>query len=200
MLIRAGIQYKIVGGVKFFERAEIKDVMAYLTLLINLSDDVSAIRVVNTPKRGIGKTTVEHIKQIATLDKCSFMQACSQLLTENALKPAAQKSLEGFVKLIQNSAKIEQDGQNSTSLRQRIEKYIKATGMIDALRAEQSMEADSRIENINEFFGVCEEFSNTHEEDEMMFEAPNFENAKVIEKNENPGNVLRGNSLVDFLE
>lgn len=200
MLIRAGIQYKIVGGVKFFERAEIKDVMAYLTLLINPSDDVSAIRVVNTPKRGIGKTTVEHIKQIAALDKCSFMQACSQLITENTLKPAAQKSLDGFVKLIQKTAKKEQEGQNATCLRERIESYIKATGMIDALRSEQTMEADSRIENINEFFGVCEEFSNTHQEEEVLFEAPNFENAQIIENNENPGNNLRGDSLTDFLE
>ena len=59
MLLRAGVPYRIVGGTKFFDRAEIKDVMAYLTLVINPADDIAAKRVINVPKRGIGKTTVD---------------------------------------------------------------------------------------------------------------------------------------------
>ncbi len=200
MLIRAGIPYKIVGGVKFFERAEIKDVMAYLSLIVNPHDDVSALRVINTPKRGLGKTTVDQIKQIAALDKCSFMDACVHVLADQSLKPQAQKSLEGFVNLIKKNAEAEFNGGTEGPLRQRIEKFIKNTGMIDALRAEQSTEADTRIENINEFFGVCEEFSNTHDEEEVFFDAPSSEDAKIIEMNAEPERTLRGDSLPDFLE
>ena len=200
MFIRAGIPYKIVGGVKFFERAEIKDVMAYLSLIVNPHDDVSALRVINTPKRGLGKTTVDQIKQIAALDKCSFMDACVHVLADQSLKPQAQKSLEGFVNLIKKNAEAESNGDAKGPLRQRIEKFIKNTGMIDALRAEQSTEADTRIENINEFFGVCEEFSNTHDEEEVFFDAPSAEDAKIIEMNAEPERTLRGDSLPDFLE
>lgn len=200
MLIRAGIPYKIVGGVKFFERAEIKDVMAYLSLLINPHDDVSALRVINTPKRGLGKTTVEHIKEISVLDKCSFMDACVHVLNDESLKPQAQKSLGDFVSLIKKNSEAEAQGDTTGSLRLRIEKYIKNTGLIDALKAEQTTDADTRIENINEFFGVCEEFANTHDEEEMMFDAPGPEDAKIIEKNSEPERTLRGDSLPDFLE
>ena len=200
MLIRAGIPYKIVGGVKFFERAEIKDVMAYLSLLINPHDDVSALRVINTPKRGLGKTTVDHIKEISVLDKCSFMDACVHVLNDESLKPQAQKSLGDFVSLIKKNSEAEAQGDTTGSLRLRIEKYIKNTGLIDALKAEQTTEADTRIENINEFFGVCEEFSNTHDEEEMMFDAPSAESAKLVEINKEPERTLRGDSLPDFLE
>lgn len=200
MLIRAGIPYKIVGGVKFFERAEIKDVIAYLSLLINPKDDVAAQRVINTPKRGLGKTAVEHIKEISILDKCCFMEACDHILQDGSLKPQAQKSLEAFVKLIKTNAAKELSGDADGGLRQRIEKFIKNTGMIDAYRAEQSMEADSRIENIQEFFGVCDEFMNTHDEEEAFFDACSIDDAKIVEKNEEPKKALRGNSLSDFLE
>ena len=200
MLIRAGIPYKIVGGVKFFERAEIKDVMAYLTLLINPSDDVCAQRVINTPKRGLGKTTVDHIKEIAVLDKCSFLEACVHLLADGTLKPLAQKSLEGFVNLIKKNSEAVANEDSKEPLRIRIENYIKNTGLIDALKAEQTTEADTRIENIKEFFSVAEEFTATHDEDEMMFDAPCVEDAKIVENNSEPERTLRGNSLPDFLE
>lgn len=199
MMIRAGISYKIVGGVKFFDRAEIKDVMAYLTLLINPSDDVSAIRVVNTPKRGIGKTTIEQIKEIALLDKCSFFEACIHLLQDGTLRPSAQNALASFIKVVGDAAKSEATGESNENLRFRIEEYIKNTGLIDALRAEQTAEADSRIENINEFFGVCDEFISTHNEEDMLFDAPSTENATVIQ-DAAPQKTLNSNSLADFLE
>lgn len=198
MLIRAGIQYKIVGGVKFFERAEIKDVIAYLSLLINPHDDVSALRVINTPKRGLGKTTVEHIKEVSILDKCSFMDACMHLIADKCLKPAAQKSLEGFVNLIKKNTEEEVSGNSNISLRCRIEKFIKNTGMIDAYKSEQSMDADSRIENIKEFFSVCDEFSNTHDQDEALYDSPSFVDANIID--DEPQRTLRGDNLTDFLE
>lgn len=199
MMIRAGIPYRIVGGVKFFERAEIKDVMAYLTLLVNPNDDVSAERVINTPKRGLGKTTVERIKQISLLNNCSFIEACCNVLTDKSLKPSAHNSLEAFINLIKKYTNLD-DIESNLTLRIKIEKFITDTGMIEAYRAERTTEADSRIENIKEFFSVCDEFVNTHNIEEIFYDAPNFDSAKTIDNNEEPQRILKSDSLEDFIE
>lgn len=157
MLIRAGIPYKIIGGLKFFERAEIKDVMAYLTLIVNPHDDISAQRVINVPKRGIGKTTISNIADIAKLQDCTFLEAIKIAVSDGNLRKATIDSLCKFVQIIETP--FPPDG----NLRYRIEEYIKSTGMIEALKNEQSIEADSRIDNIYEFFGVVDEFCQTHE-------------------------------------
>ena len=75
MLLRAGVPYRIVGGTRFFDRAEIRDVMAYLTLVVNPADDIAAKRVINAPRRGIGKSTVERIEQFAREMDMTFMEA-----------------------------------------------------------------------------------------------------------------------------
>ena len=128
------------------------------------------------------------------------MEACVHLLADGTLKPLAQKSLEGFINLIKKNSEAVANENSKEPLRIRIENYIKNTGLIDALKAEQTTEADTRIENIKEFFSVAEEFTATHDEDEMMFDAPCVEDAKIVEKNSEPERTLRGNSLPDFLE
>ena len=72
MLLRAGVPYRLVGGTRFFDRAEIRDVMAYLSLVVNPANDIAARRVINTPKRGIGGTTIEHIDYVARETECTF--------------------------------------------------------------------------------------------------------------------------------
>lgn len=200
MLIRAGIPYKIVGGVKFFERAEIKDVMAYLTLLINPFDDVSATRVINVPRRGIGKTTIEYISDVAKMNKSSFFEACKMVLDDQNIRPNVLKAIKFFVDTVQTFASKENHADPDSNLRDRIEQYIKATGIIDAYKAEQSIEADSRVENIYEFFGVCDEFINTHDNSEVLFEAPSEDNAQIIDNKNQPKRELNSNFLSDFLE
>ncbi|MGN0071951.1 MAG: ATP-dependent helicase [Atopobiaceae bacterium] len=159
MLLRAGVPYKIVGGTRFFDRAEIRDVMAYLKLVVNPHDDVSALRVVNTPRRGIGSTSIAKIQALAADEGISFFSACEAAATETGLLSAkARNALLGFTQVIEA-------GRHYTGeLSQVVSMIVDQTGLIKALEAEHSEEADSRIENIKEFFGVAQEFDESHED------------------------------------
>ncbi len=159
MLLRAGVPYKIVGGTRFFDRAEIRDVMAYLKLVVNPHDDVSALRVVNTPRRGIGTTSIAKIQAYAADEGISFFSACEACATETGLLSAkARNALAGFTNVIETSRHY------SGELAQVVQMIVEQSGLIKALEAEHSEEADSRIENIKEFFGVAQEFDESHED------------------------------------
>lgn len=159
MLLRAGVPYKIVGGTRFFDRAEIRDVMAYLKLVVNPHDDVSALRVVNTPRRGIGSTSIGKIQAFARDEGISFFSACEAAATETGLLSAkARNALTSFTQTIEA-------GRHYTGeLSQVVSMIVDQSGLIKALEAEHSEEADSRIENIKEFFGVAQEFDESHED------------------------------------
>ena len=118
MLLRAGVPYRIVGGTRFFDRAEIRDVMAYLTCVINPNDDMAAKRIINTPKRGIGKTTVERLEQYAAANQCSFLDACELSVVDPELRPATRKALAEFVQLFKTASSYAGD------LRQVVERII----------------------------------------------------------------------------
>ncbi len=159
MFLRAGVPYKIVGGTRFFDRAEIRDVMAYLKLVVNPDDDVSALRVINTPRRGIGTTSVNRIRNYATEHGISFFSAAEACVTEPGLIGAkARNALAGFTNAIEAARHF--DGE----LADVVQMIIDRTGLIQALEAEQTVEADSRVENIKEFFGVAQEFDETHDD------------------------------------
>ncbi|MCI8366893.1 MAG: UvrD-helicase domain-containing protein [Eggerthellaceae bacterium] len=166
MLLRAGVPYRIVGGTRFFDRAEIRDVMAYLTLVVNPADDLAAKRVINVPKRGIGKTTVERIEQMQREYGLTFLDACEQAITDEGLRAATRTALASFVTLLKEAATWQGD------LRQVISMIVEKAGLVEALQAEGTDEAKSRIENIQEFMGVVQEFQETHEDDDAMFAAP----------------------------
>jgi len=159
MFLRAGVPYKIVGGTRFFDRAEIRDVMAYLKLVVNPSDDVSALRVVNTPRRGIGTTSVRKVQGYAVEHGLSFVDAAQLCVAETGLLSAKVRgSLGEFCSIIEA-------GRHMTGeLRDVVEAIIDRTGLIQSLRAENSLEADGRIENIQEFYGVAAEFDETHDD------------------------------------
>lgn len=190
MMLRAGVPYRIVGGTRFFDRAEIRDVMAYLTLLINPADDIAAQRVINVPRRGIGRTTIERIVQISLENQSSFMDACELAIVDEGLRASAQKCVSEFVAIIKECQTYE------GPLRKLIEAVVEKSGLIYALELENTDEARGRIENIKEFFGVVDEFVETHDEDEAMFAAPSASGEEGAE----PIRVLRGDSLADFLE
>lgn len=159
MFLRAGVPYKIVGGTRFFDRAEIRDVMAYLKLVVNPDDDVSALRVINTPRRGLGTTSVNRIRAYAAERGISFFSAAEACVTEpGVLSAKARNSLAGFTNAIEAARHFDGD------LADVVQMIIDRTGLIQALEAEQTMEADGRVENIKEFFGVAQEFDETHED------------------------------------
>ncbi len=169
MLLRAGVPYRIVGGTRFFDRAEIRDVMAYLTLVVNPADDIAAKRVVNVPRRGIGKTTIERIDQYGREMDMPFLEAAELLIVDPDTRAATRKSVAEFVTLIKTARSYE--GQ----LRRVIETIVDDSGLIGALQAENTDEARGRVENIKEFLSVVDEFSDTHGDDDAMYDAPSGE-------------------------
>ncbi|MBR2682923.1 MAG: UvrD-helicase domain-containing protein [Atopobiaceae bacterium] len=158
MFLRAGVPYKIVGGTRFFDRAEIRDVMAYLKLVVNPDDDVSALRVINTPRRGIGTTSVRKIQSYAIEHGISFFAAAQSCVAETGLLSAKVRSSLGDF-----TSAIEAGRHMTGELRDVVEAIIDRAGLIQALQAENTIEADGRIENIQEFFGVAAEFDETHD-------------------------------------
>ena len=159
MFLRAGVPYKIVGGTRFFDRAEIRDVTAYLKLVVNPDDDVSAMRVINTPRRGIGSTSVRKISTYASERGLSFFAAAQLCVAEPGLLTAKVRAALG-----EFCATIEAGRHMTGDLRDVVEAIIDRAGLIKALRAENTVEADGRIENIQEFFSVAQEFDETHED------------------------------------
>ena len=191
MFLRAGVPYRIVGGTRFFERQEISDVMAYLTLAVNPADDMAAQRVINVPRRGIGRTTIERISEIARENDTTFMNAAELAIVDEELRPASRRAVSEFVQIIKEAADYSGD------LRKVVEMIIEKAGLVSALQNEGTDEARGRIENIKEFLGVVDEFVETHDDEDAEFAAPT---AGEVEEGEEPARVLRGDSLADFIE
>lgn len=166
MFLRAGVPYKIVGGTRFFDRAEIRDVMAYLKMIVNPADEMSVKRVINTPRRGIGSTSISKIEDLARFNGCSFFQACEIATAETGMFSAkVRNALGGFVNIVREGRRM--DGE----LKDVVEMIVDKSGLVQAFRAEATMEAESRAENIQEFLGVAAEFEETHEDIEGTLES-----------------------------
>ena len=166
MFLRAGVPYKIVGGTRFFDRAEIRDVMAYLKAVCNPDDDVAIQRVINTPRRGIGSTSIAKISQLAADEGISFFAACQQGICEAGLLSAkVRQALAGFTGAIEAGRHFEGE------LAKVVEAIVDKAGLIQALEAEHSDEAQGRIENIREFMGVAAEFDETHDDVQETLES-----------------------------
>ena len=166
MLLRAGVPYKIVGGTRFFDRAEIRDVMAYLKVVVNPDDDMAALRVINTPRRGIGATSIQKIQTYALHNGLSFFSACEACVMEEGIFTAkVRNALVEFTSAIEHGRHI--DGE----LDEVVEVIVDRSGLIRALEAEHTIEADGRIENIREFFGVAAEFDESHDDVEETLES-----------------------------
>ena len=187
MLLRAGVPYRIVGGTRFFDRAEIRDVMAYLTLLVNPSDDIAAKRVINVPRRGIGRTTVEYIDSAARMANMPFMLAAELCLADEHLQMRARNAVGGFIALIEEARSFGGD------LRKVIEAVIDKSGMIAALEAEGTDEARGRVENIKEFLSVVDEYVQKHAVDDEGPEIARDDAIAAVRQ-------LSPDSLADFIE
>jgi DNA helicase-2/ATP-dependent DNA helicase PcrA len=152
MLVRAGIPYRVVGGTKFYDRREVKDALAYLRALVNPDDEVSWKRVVNTPKRGVGDTSIAKVDAYAQGAHLTFRDA----LREAAAAGVGGKALGGIRDLLELMVAFEgftADGVGAT-----VAKILELTGYVAELEVERSIEAQGRIENLAELVGVCREF------------------------------------------
>lgn len=194
MLLRAGVPYRLVGGTRFFDRAEIRDVMAYLNLVVNPANDIAAHRVINVPRRGIGKTTIEHIDYVARENECTFLQAAELCTADDAIRLSTRKAIAEFVALIHEASSYVGE------LRRVVETIVERSGIIGAFQAENSDEAAGRIENIQELFGVVDEYVQSHDDDDALFEPPSAEQDENAEAEKPPVRTFQAQSLSDFTE
>ncbi len=149
-----GISYKLVGGIKFYDRKEIKDIMAYLRLIQNPADNVSLKRIINVPKRGIGKSTLEKIENIAFERKESIYTVLAAIDYIEGIPAKAKKSIKEFADMISSFMDISK----TMNVYDFIDLVIHKTGYIDELQKEGTVEARSRIDNINEFKSAAKDF------------------------------------------
>jgi len=159
-LRRAGIPYKIVGNIKFYDRKEIKDIIAYLRLVVNPGDTVALNRVINVPARGIGKSTIEKIENIAQDNKTSFYSVLSGKVELKGISSSVKKKLDSFVTLIEKMRKMNEDGYSGSII---LKSILDETGYFDFLKEKDGHEADDRIDNISEFLGAMADFEETAE-------------------------------------
>ncbi|MBW3619467.1 MAG: DNA helicase PcrA [Actinobacteria bacterium] len=155
VFVRVGTPYQIIGGLRFYERKEIKDVLAYARLLVNPDDDVSAKRVINTPRRGIGQKTEEAIDWHARREGITFLDACRQADEVQGLAARAVSAVTSFVQLLDLLRTLADEGTEVPDL---IEEIWQRTGYMQELQAERSIEALGREENLRELQSVAQEF------------------------------------------
>lgn len=155
VLVNAGIPYRIYGGLRFFERAEIKDALAYLRLVQNPHDDASFDRVINLPTRGIGERTLSQIRLAAREQHVSFWDAANYLLQQEQFSARAEKAVAGFCELInemhQNAPMLE--------LEELVLYVIGTCGLLDHYRSERGTAAISKVENLEELINAAREFT-----------------------------------------
>ncbi len=157
--MKSGIPYRIFGGLKFYDRKEIKDIIAYLRLIANPSDDVALKRIINVPKRGIGNTTVETAENIALSRSCSIYSIISSASEVPELKRSAPKLVE-FADMIVGF-RVMAEG---SSVQELIDAVINKSGILSELKAEDTEEAKTRVENVQELISGAIEFEAQSEE------------------------------------
>ena len=153
-LMRSNIPYRVYGGLRFYERAEIKDALAYLRLASFTDDDGSFERIVNTPTRGIGQRTINELRSIAKRDNISLWKATQQAITDKTLSARALNAIEQFLRLIFSLSK----SIKGVSLDEAMDTTIRSSGLIEHFRKERGEKGQARIENLEELVSAAKEF------------------------------------------
>jgi DNA helicase II / ATP-dependent DNA helicase PcrA len=161
MLVRYGVGYQVIGGTRFYERAEIKDALAYLTLLVNPADTVAFGRVVNSPRRGIGNTSQARITNYASTLGEPVWNVAAAPEQIPGLGTAAVKAVGRFMSVMERLRERAEGGAGVGDL---LAETLEETGYTDALRAERTVESQVRLENLEELVGVAREYDTAAEE------------------------------------
>ncbi|EKE75892.1 DNA helicase II [Gallaecimonas xiamenensis] len=162
-LLRESIKYRIYGGLRFFERQEIKDALAYLRLMASRDDDAAFERVVNTPARGIGDRTIGIVRQQAREQGTTLWRACRQLLDAKVLSGRAGNAVQGFMTLVDN---LEEQGCDQALGRQ-VDIAIKESGLFAMYQAEKGEKGQARVENLEELVSATQDFEPPEGSEEM---------------------------------
>ncbi|MEE8320437.1 MAG: DNA helicase II [Gammaproteobacteria bacterium] len=153
-LMQSGVPYRVYGGMRFYERAEIKDALAYLRLARFHDDDASFERIVNTPTRGIGQRTLDTLRTTAKRENCSLWQAVEQILQDKLLNARALSALEQFIRLIRQMHVAD----NTLALHEVVDHVVTQSGLIEHYRKEKGERGLARIENLEELVTAAGEF------------------------------------------
>ncbi len=153
-LVNARIPYRVYGGLRFFERAEIKDALAYLRLIANRDDDASFERVVNTPTRGIGARSVEAMRSYARANACSLWRAAGALASDDGVNARAANAIRAFLNLVEV---LDRDTKG-LDLHEQVDHVIGASGLVEHFRKEKSERAITRVENLEELVSAARGF------------------------------------------
>jgi DNA helicase-2/ATP-dependent DNA helicase PcrA len=156
-LMRSGIPYKVVGGLRFYDRREVKDVVAYLRAVVNPLDEVSVKRVINTPKRGVGDSSVGRLDAWASANGVAFVDALRRA-PEAGVTGKAVKGIGAFLGLLDELAELRSEGPAAM-----LEAIVTRSGYLAELEAEHSIEAEGRIENLAELVGAARDFGSVDE-------------------------------------
>ncbi len=177
------IPYKVYGGLRFFERAEIKDTLAYLRLTANLDDEASFERVVNRPTRGIGSRTLELIREKAAENSNSPFLAATELVEHGGLTPRAATSVRAFLHLIHSL----KDAVKNLPLDEAVEHCNQHSGLLDHYAKEKGEKGQSRIDNLNELVSAAKGFQHNDEHHEDMSPLDSFLAHAALEAGEGQG-------------
>jgi DNA helicase-2/ATP-dependent DNA helicase PcrA len=179
-LLQAKLPYRIYGGLRFFERQEIKDALAYLRIINNRDDDAAFERIFNTPTRGIGNTTVSLVRDAARSMEVTLWQACQSMLKNQELKGRSAKVIQNFVDLIDQ---LEDDSGN-LDLDQQANFVIQHSGLKAMYQAEKGERAEARIENLNELVTACQTFEMDPELEDEQSQLTGFLTHAALESGE----------------
>lgn len=182
-LMSAAIPYRVYGGLRFFERAEIKNALAYLRLMSNRNDDASFERVVNTPTRGIGAKTVDDIRDAAKRDNISMWQSSAAMLKVNALPVRAAKALHNFLILIK--ALAEQSA--GLDLHEQVKLVVEHSGLLEFHEKEKDGKGEARVENLQELVNAARQFDYPPDNDENLSKLDMFLTHAALEAGDNQG-------------
>ncbi|MDO4179399.1 MAG: DNA helicase PcrA [Phascolarctobacterium sp.] len=164
MLIKSGMSYSMVGGVKFYARQEIKDILCYLRTVFNPNDSLSLLRIINRPKRGIGETTIGKLQAFAAENDMTLFDVVSSASSVLTINQKTAEKLEAFASFI-----FEMMGmQEEITIRDLIEAIVNKSGYLAELRASGDPQDASRIENIDEFLSVAEEFAKENPDQQTL--------------------------------
>ncbi len=160
-LMQSRIPYRVYGGMRFYERAEIKDALAYVRLARFHDDDASFERIVNTPTRGIGNRTVDELRTLARKDNCSLWNAALHIVEHKLMSSRALNALDNFIKLIQKMKQAESEA----TLDEHVDQVIKLSGLIEHFKKEKGEKGLARVENLEELVTASGEFELGDEEE-----------------------------------
>ncbi|AOU99101.1 DNA helicase II [Acidihalobacter yilgarnensis] len=182
-LIARGMPYRVYGGLRFFERAEIKDALAYLRLLANRHDDTSFERVVNQPTRGIGERSLQAIRDRARMQGCALWEAARALVAESGMAARAARAIIGFLDMVDGMGEACAD----LELYQQVEHVIGASGLRAHFAADKSERAEARVENLDELVNAARGFAPDPEQHADMTPLIAFLSHAALEAGEGQG-------------